>query len=50
MIWIDCKDGNNEGNVSFLIMLVVNNCINIDAIIFDSHFQIVIERAEEYGR
>lgn len=34
----------------FLIMLVVNNCINIDAIIFDSDFQIVIERAEEYER
>lgn len=28
-----------EGNTSFLIMLVVNNCINMDAIIFDSIFK-----------
>ena len=36
----------------FLIMLVVNNCTNtnIDAIIFDNHFQSVIEKVEEYGR
>lgn len=34
----------------FLIMLVVNNCTNIDAIIFDNHFQSVIEKVEEYER